>query len=298
MARSLRRGCGCSAQGPDRFPGSVHGSRALSLGDPRTHSTLNDSRFHAYAHVASIFRFLSGWVLAINSGLGYTRYRIVASQAPSRPFGGEIAVRIAVACSTVLIATSLCHGAINLALRPQSLQYNVGDQVAIQILASATTGEPEGLLSFQMIFSWDTSRLHLTGLSGVGGASFTASGFFHDAYGINELAVPTDGNAMFVGLGPLGSSIVALPNGSLMSTLLFTAVAPSPGTPISILSSAGSPVGTTVVYGDAGPNVNVTGSLTGTSVRIVPAPAGALLLAVGVLSQRRRRDAPADRTNA
>jgi hypothetical protein len=207
-------------------------------------------------------------------------------------------VRFALIGLSAVFAASASQGAIDLSLHPLSLQYNVGDQVAISIIAAATSGEPEGLLSFQMIFSWDTSRLQLTGISGVGGASFTASGFFHDAYGINELAVPTDGNAMFVGLGPLGSSIIAQPGGTLMSTLLFTALAPTPGTPLTILPSAGSPVGTTVVYGDAGPNVNVTGSLTGASVRIVPAPSAALLLAVGVLSQRRRRAAPVQRMHS
>ena len=190
-----------------------------------------------------------------------------------------------------LAAASASHGAIDLALRGPSSQINVGDQVAVGIYVSATSGEPEGLLSLQVIFSWDTSRLHLVGLSGVGGAPFTASGFFHDAYGINELALPTDGNAMFIGLGPLGSSILASPSGTLLSTLLFTAVAPTPGTPLNIVPSAGSPIGTSVVYGDAGPNVNVTGSLTGTTVQIVPAPSAALLLAVGIVSQRRRRAA-------
>ena len=175
---------------------------------------------------------------------------------------------------TGLAVASVSHGAIDLSLRASSSQYNVGDQVAIGIWAAANSGEPEGLLSLQVIFSWDITRLRLTGLSGVGGASFTASGFFHDAYGINEIAVPNDGSAMFVGLGPLGSSIVATPSGTLLSTLLFTALAPTPGTPLGIVPSAGSPVGTTVVYGDAGPNVNVTGTLTGTSVRIVWSPSG------------------------
>ncbi len=195
-----------------------------------------------------------------------------------------------------LVAASVCQGGIDLSLRAVSSQYNVGDQVAIGIFAAANSGEPEGLLSLQVIFSWDISRLRLTGLSGAGGASFTASGFFHDAYGINEIAVPSDGNAMFVGLGPLGSSILAMPSGTLLSTLLFTALAPTPATPLGMVPSAGSPTGTTVVYGDAGPNVNVTGLLTGTSVRVVPAPAAAILLAVGVFSQRRRRDALAVRT--
>jgi len=189
-----------------------------------------------------------------------------------------------------------CLGSIDLSLRPSNAQYGTGEQVAIAIIASTASEGPEGMLSFQLIFSWDTTLLRLTGFSGVGGAPFTATGFFHDAYGINESSLPADGNAMFVGLGPLGSSIMVQPGGTLMSILLFTALSPSPGTPLPILPSAGSPVGITVVYGDAGPNVDVTGVLTGTSVHIIPAPSAALLPAIGVLLQRRRREAPTDRT--
>jgi hypothetical protein len=151
------------------------------------------------------------------------------------------------------------------------------------------------MLSFQMIFNWDPSRLRLVNVSTAGGQPFTAIGFLHDAYNLNELSPPADGNAILIGLGPLGSSIVAPPSGVLLTTIVFTALAPVQGSPINILPSAGSPVGTTVVYGDSGPNVNDTGATTGTAVTVIPAPtAAAVLAAGGVFVSRRRRDA-ADR---
>lgn len=193
--------------------------------------------------------------------------------------------------------TAVSAGSIDLSLLPDQAAYPVGAQVAVQVRARAASGEPEGMLSFQMIFTWDPSRLQLLGVSTAGAPSFTGIGFFHDAYGINESSPPTDGTAMLIGLGPLGSSIMAptTPNGALLTTMLFTALAPSQATPLTILPSAGNPVGISVVYGDTGPNVNNTGVLTGTSVTIIPAPSAAGLLAVGFVLKRRRREAPAVR---
>lgn len=193
-----------------------------------------------------------------------------------------------------LLSTAVSHASIDLALQSTQPQYSVGDQVAVQVRARASFGEAEGMLSFQMIFNWDVTRLRLLSVNTTGGQSFTAIGFFHDAYGINEANPPADGSAILIGLGPLGSSIMAPPTGTLLTTMIFTALAPSQGTPISIMPSAGSPVGTTVVYGDAGPNVSVTGLTTGTSVTIVPAPIAPALLGMGFcLVGRRRRDAAA-----
>jgi uncharacterized protein (TIGR03382 family) len=181
---------------------------------------------------------------------------------------------------------------IDISLQPSLPQYSVGNQVAVGVYAFADPDEVQGMLSFQMIFTWDPSRLHLNGVSTLGGQPFTAIGFIHDAYGINETNPPTDGNAMLIGLGPLGSSIVVPQQGVLLTTLLFDALAPASGTPLTILPSAGSPVGTTVVYGDTGPNVSVTGTTTGTSITIIPAPCSAVLLAAGAsILGRRRRDA-------
>jgi hypothetical protein len=183
-------------------------------------------------------------------------------------------------------------GNIDLTLRTGLPQYNVGDSVSIGVYAQANLGEAEGMLSFQMIFNWDITKLRLLSVSTVGGQPFTAVGFFHDAYGINEVSPPLDGSAILIGLGPLGSSIMAQPSGTLLTTMMFTALAPSAGTPLSILPSGGSPMGTTVVYGDAGPNVNVNGTHTGTSVTIIPAPITPAMIGLGFcFVGRRRRDA-------
>jgi uncharacterized protein (TIGR03382 family) len=198
--------------------------------------------------------------------------------------------RTAVVAATAFAAAAFPAAAsIDLTLSTSQSQYTVGSQVSVGVFGRGNLGEAEGMFSFQMIVTWDTSRLHLDGVSTAGGQPFTAVGFFHDAYGLNEATPPTDGNGILIGLGPLGSSIVAPPQGVLLTTLLFTALGPAPATPLNILPSAGNPVGTTVVYGDTGPNVNDTGALNSTSVRIVPAPAAAPALLLGAAWTTRRR---------
>jgi hypothetical protein len=197
---------------------------------------------------------------------------------------------LAIFVGVLVGASASSLGSIDISLQSSQPQYSVGDQVAIKVFAQANPDEVQGMLSFQMIFNWDVTRLHLNGVSTTGGQPFTAIGFFHDAYGINETTPPTDGNAILIGLGPLGSSIEVPQQGVLLTTMLFTALAPSPASPLNILPSAGSPVGTTVVYGDTGPNVSVTGALNNGSVTILPAPAtGAVLLGAACALHRRRR---------
>lgn len=187
------------------------------------------------------------------------------------------------------------HGAINLSLSPSASQVNVGQQVFVDLMATTTSGNAEGILSFQMIFSWQTSVIRLDGFSNAGGVGYTALGFLRDAYGLNNTSSistpPTDGDGILIGLGPFGSAITVPSGGLRLARLQFTALAPTASTPIAVLPSAGSPTGTTVVYGSAGPNIDVTGSLSGTSVRIIPGPPvlGVLVGASLTLTRRKRR---------
>lgn len=181
------------------------------------------------------------------------------------------------------------NGAIQLALQASPATVAVGEGLGIDIYAFPSSGTTEQMLSYQVIFSWQTSHLQLTGFSVVEAPFHTTAGFFPDAYGINGLGLPSDGDALFAFLGPLGSSIPIAPTGQFLGRLLFNALVLSPvsGTPVNILPAAGAG-GTTVVFG--GPNLDVTGSLTGTTVRIIPSPAGASVLVIGsVLALQRRR---------
>jgi hypothetical protein len=170
----------------------------------------------------------------------------------------------------------------------------VGQQVVVDLMATTSSGGAEGILSYQMIFGWETSFLRLDSFSNVSGIGYAGLGFFRDAYGINNTASvttpPTDGDAILVGLGPFGSSITVPSGGLRLARLTFTALAPTNSTPISMIPALGSPTGTTVVYGAGGANIDVTGALAGTSVRVIPGPPVlGVLVGVGAMSARRRR---------
>lgn len=183
---------------------------------------------------------------------------------------------------------------IGLSLVSPTMPLNIGEQFSVDVWAFPSAA-PEGMLSFQMIFSWQPETLHLNGFSNPSGVAYTALGFLRDPYGLNQTlnlnTAPVDGDAILIGLGPFGSTIDVPASGLMLSRLTFTALAPATSSPVGVLPSAGSPVGSTVVYGSAGANVDVTGALVGTTVQVVPTPAtlGMVSAFVGVGVVRRRR---------
>lgn len=200
-------------------------------------------------------------------------------------------MRRAVCIMAIASFPSLSLGAINLQIQPVTSPVNVGQPVGINIFASPSSGSTEALLSFQMIFTWNTAHLQLTGHSVAGAPSYTGAGFPNDPYGLNGPGVPSDGNAIFVVFGPLGGNVPISPGGTFLGRLNFNALSPTApgGTPINILATGGAG-GTTTVFGAGGPNLDVTGILSGTFVTIIPAPMTASVLALGgVMAMPRRR---------
>lgn len=195
--------------------------------------------------------------------------------------------------SAVVAAAATGHAAANIGIefRPPLSTVSVGNTVSIGVYAVSDSASPQGLSAAQIIFNWQPSMLQMLSNSNTGAASLISSGFpAPDPYGLNELSLPQDGNAIYVGLATFGSPVLATPAGTLLTTLRFTAMAITPLTPISILTSAGSPSGATTVFDGAVPNLPVTGTLTGANVTIIPTPATLLGLGVaGVVAAGRRR---------
>jgi hypothetical protein len=210
----------------------------------------------------------------------------------TRPLARRHFRRAATAFVVGAALSPVAGAAINLHFAPVAPVVSVGAPVNIELLATTSSTAPEAILALQSIFSWDTSKLQLIGSTRH--ASGITGGFLPDPYGINESSMPIDGQAVYIFFGPFNSSGVSVPtSGSLLvATLHFTAIAPtSPvSTPIAMLATAGSPVGATQVFGTPGANNDVTGSIAGTSVTIIPAPAaGAAVLASLAIIARRRR---------
>lgn len=183
-------------------------------------------------------------------------------------------------------------GNINLELRPNVTAIAPGGAVNFGLYAVSDNAFNQSLAAAQVILTWNVGQLNLLGLSNVGAVPLLSSSFGAEPFGLNTSL--TDGDAMWLGFAPLGVPVQATPPGALLTTVLFQAPANAPLglTHVNIPLSAGNPTGFTTVFDGTVPNLNVTGTLTGASIVIVPAPGiGAAVLMLGAMrAARRRRD--------
>jgi len=187
-----------------------------------------------------------------------------------------------VACAAVLSwAAGSAVADIDLEWRPLAQTVAVGDPLGVGLYAVSGDTQPQGFSSVQVILSWDPVYLELTGIDPTGALPFFGSSFPPgDSFGINEAAPPTDGDAMWVGLANLGQEVSATPDGSLLTTVTFEALAETPATPVALLVSAQHaprPPGYTKMLNLEG--ADVLGALESDAViTVVPEPSCALLL--------------------
>lgn len=200
--------------------------------------------------------------------------------------------------SPVFSAAALLHvvpavsGDIILEYRPGSQQVLVGEIAQIGLYAVSDDETNQGLSAIDLVFSWDSSYLGLIGVDQTGADPNVLSSSFPypDPWGINESDPPQDGVGLYYGWAQLGSPIYATPVGTLITTFRFLALQETPGTPVDMLPSAGSPLSkNTVVFADSPPNYDVTGGLGSAEVIIVPEPASLLLLGLAGLALIGRR---------
>jgi len=145
----------------------------------------------------------------------------------------------------ILLAAPALAGTINLEWRPMFQTVNVGDPVGVGLYAVSGTGVDEPFNSAQVIMTWDTSFLLLTGVDQTAAVlqppNDTSAFLPGDSFGFNESNPPADGDGIWFGFVSTGQTRDATVAGSLLTTIMFDALAETPGTPVSMLYNAQKP---------------------------------------------------------
>ena len=165
----------------------------------------------------------------------------------------------------IAIATP-ASGLINLEWRPDTQTVPVGATVEIGLYAvSDDPEEDQYILEMTVILNWDAAVMALLGNVDNGPYAWLFSGFpVGDVDGLNDTFA--DGDALYAALGQLGAGAWATPEGLLVTTFQFMALAPTVGTTLTIPEHAGSYTHT-AIWG--APGVDVHGTLGSASVTIV-----------------------------
>jgi hypothetical protein len=179
---------------------------------------------------------------------------------------------VGLTCVLALAAVS-ASAAINLEWRPLSQTANLGDPVGVGLYAVSDSNQGQVFNSAQVIMTWDPAYLLLTGVDQTGSVGLMVSAFTpNDSFGFNESNPPTDGDGIWFGFVQFGETRTATPQGSLLTTVMFNALALTPGTPVTMHEDGQKPsrppAETWVISG----TYNVLGTLSGPAiVQIVPA---------------------------
>ena len=209
---------------------------------------------------------------------------------------GMCSIATAAAAMSTLTASNRVSAAIDLSLQPSQPAYFVGQIVPIGLYATSDSDQTQLLAALQAVLIWESSELLLTGVSGAGASPLLISTFGPDPSGLNESNPPIDGDGLYQAGALLGQPIGATPGGTLITTFLFTALTPTAGTLIELPTTWQGPGGlaSTIVFDGTVPGLDVTGTLSGAMVTILPipgAPAIAILVGLACGRPRRRRSA-------
>ena len=157
---------------------------------------------------------------------------------------------------------------VNLELRPAIQEVLVGQTVHIRLYAVADGETDLSIGSVNTILSWNPDYLSLTPEEeneDNGPYTWLFSGF-SSASDLNDTY--EDGDAYYTAWMQLGIPATATPDGLLVTTLIFTALAETPPTDLVIIPQLGN-LHSRVTDGDTA-GVDVTGTLGSASVTILP----------------------------
>lgn len=173
---------------------------------------------------------------------------------------------------------------VNLEYRTPAQNVRVGETVEVGLYAVSDDGGDQAFAALDAILSWDPDALRLVGRSDNGPYGWLLSSFPNDS-GLDGLNADcgedvfcdpsytgtpfNDGDALYQAIAPFGLDPppYATPDGLLVTTILFTAVAATPATELRFLEAAGAGSFTRVL--DAEPlGGDATGELSSLTLAI------------------------------
>ena len=179
-------------------------------------------------------------------------------------------IAAAALATTILAATPTSLADINLELRARSTLVDVGEVIEIDLLAISDSAQPQTMAAVDALFDWDTGKLQLDPNVVNPGANPPS-----DPYGPMWCFSGFPANAPFgqySGWGALGTPLAAEigPDGTLLTTIRFTALQPATATTIDLINVNGDPSsGATAVWSSAIPGLTVTGTTLGVTIQIL-----------------------------
>ena len=157
----------------------------------------------------------------------------------------------------------------------QTVLLEVGDLVAVNLVAHSSDGSEQRITIIDAILAWDPAMLELLGVDDSNaGATWLVSGFLNDADGINQgiseppVGVPdNDGDAIYTALAPPGAPASAGPDDLVVTSIQLRALQPTAATVVSFVPELGE-FGQTRVFGEGKQN-DITGDISATATIVI-----------------------------
>jgi hypothetical protein len=181
---------------------------------------------------------------------------------------------LALACGLLasFAIPSALRADIDLEWRPALQTVYVGDTVDIGLYAVSDLPETnQSISAMDVILSWPAESLEFVGAIDNGPYDWLVSTFPDDSGldGLNNTFA--DGSALYFAYAALGNPAWATPDGLLVTTLRFTALAETPETVLTILAETGQYSRTAVFDGETA-GLDVHGALGNAKVTILALP--------------------------
>jgi hypothetical protein len=177
-----------------------------------------------------------------------------------------------IACILAAIGTCASDASaqyeIDLSLQGPTSYVAVGEIVQVKLRAKSDATESfvgQSFFAIDCILQWNPKDVELMGLTTTGSAPMMSSYFpspSADYTGINELAVPKDGDALYYAIANFGSPVSTAGLGAQVVTFRFKVLRPFVSTTIAMLPSLTiEQVAETAVYDGTVPGLDVVGDL-------------------------------------